>query len=143
MEGARQPSGSHVGRELLAGSLGLGIALACLMPPLVHLVTGPLGPFIGAFVVSKQFKPGARGRAIIAATIGLGLAAIAGIAALVVLTWSDSPPSWFPSSSMLGMIVGGVGLYGALLGGAGCAVSAAIAGAESPANADAPHPDPR
>ncbi|MFI5306305.1 MAG: hypothetical protein ACHQ53_03070 [Polyangiales bacterium] len=142
-ESPSQSKASHIGRELLAGLLGLAIALGCLMPPLIHLVTGPLGPFIGGFVVTKQWKPGARGRAIIAATIGVGLSAIAGTVALVVLTWNDSPPSWFPSSSVLGMIVGGVGLYGAVLGGAGCAVSAAIAGAQSPATADAVHPDPR
>jgi hypothetical protein len=40
--------------------LGFGISLACLLPPIVHFVSGPLGPFIGGwFAGSKhQATPG-------------------------------------------------------------------------------------
>ena len=40
--------------------MGFGISLACLLPPIVHFVSGPLGPFIGGwFAGSKhQATPG-------------------------------------------------------------------------------------
>jgi len=116
-------SPSSVGRELLAGLLGVGIALLCLLPPLLHLVSGPLGPFIAAFIVTHLFKPSARGRAIIAGVIGVGITSILGGAAVVV-SRLDTPPSWFPSSDSLAMILGGVLLYATLLAAAGSAVRA-------------------
>ena len=40
--------------------MGVGISLVCLLPPIAHFVTGPLGPFIGGwFAGSKhQATPG-------------------------------------------------------------------------------------
>jgi hypothetical protein len=37
---AREPT---VAREVIAGLIGTGVALGCIMPPLLHIVTGPLG----------------------------------------------------------------------------------------------------
>ena len=119
---------SSLPRELLAGFLGAGIALACLLPPLIHLVSGPLGPAIGAFVVGNHFKPGTRGRAVIAVTIGCVLSAIVGGALLAIRSASGAtPPSWFPASDIVGMIVGGVLVWAGALAAIGVGFSSAVA----------------
>jgi hypothetical protein len=120
---------STLGGELLSGLLGAGVAMACLLPPILHLVTGPLGPFIGGFVAANRAKPGARGRAIIAVTIGSGVAGLAGVAAFVLigLAGRSQLPSWFPASGTLAMILAGVWTYATGLGAAGAAVSGAFA----------------
>jgi len=120
---------STVGTEIASGFLGAGVAIACVLPPIVHLVTGPLGPLIGGFVAANRAKPGARGRAIIAVTIGSGVAGLAGVAALVLigLAGRSQLPSWFPTSGTLAMILAGVWTYATGLGAAGAAVSGAFA----------------
>jgi hypothetical protein len=124
--GASEAGVATIGRELLFGVLGVAIALACVLPPLVHLVTGPLGPFIGGFIAANQVKPAARGHAIIACTIGAGLAGLGAVAATAVLVLGDPPPSWFPAQDTLALILGGVFVYGTALAGVGVAVSRSI-----------------
>jgi hypothetical protein len=114
--------------ELLAGVTGAIVTICCALPPLVHLVTGPLGPFIGGFVAGNKVSAGVRGRVIIAVSIGTGLAGILGIAAGVLLSFAQRSelPSWFPSSQTLGAILAGVWVYAAVLATAGAAVSASL-----------------
>jgi Kef-type K+ transport system membrane component KefB len=40
--------------------LGFAISLGCLLPPIVHFVTGPLGPFIGGWFAGNKHKATAR-----------------------------------------------------------------------------------
>jgi hypothetical protein len=125
--GLPEPRASTIGRELLFGLLGVVIALACLLPPLVHLVTGPLGPFIGGFIAANQVKPGPRGHAIIAGTIGVGLTGLGVAAVSAVIVFGGPAPSWFPSQDALGLILGGAFVYGTVLAGVGVMVSRALA----------------
>jgi hypothetical protein len=106
------------GRELVAGLIGAGVALACVLPPLVHLVTGPLGPLIGGFVAARWLRPAAPGPVLIAGTIGLCLSGLGGTAAAVV-AGLEHPPSWFPALDTLIPILLGIALYGAVLGAIG------------------------
>jgi protein-S-isoprenylcysteine O-methyltransferase Ste14 len=131
--GSPSEAPSTVGREILAGLLGAGIAIGCVLPPIVHLVTGPLGPLIGGFVAANRAKPGPRGQAIIATIVGTGVAGLMAIAAtvLVGLAGRSQLPDWFPSSGMLGAVLAGVWLYGAVLAAVGTAVSGAFAKKES------------
>jgi hypothetical protein len=117
------PPEPSVTRELLFGALGGGIALGCLLPPLAHFVTGPLGPFIGGFIAANQVDPQTRGRGIIAATIGVTLAGLSALVALAIANFSEGeyPPSWFPDMDTLGLIVLGIWAYGTALGAAGVA----------------------
>lgn len=128
-------SSSTVGAELIAGLLGAGIAIGCVLPPIVHLVTGPLGPLIGGFIAANRAKPGPRGQAIIAVMVGTGVAGLMAIAAtvLVGLAGRSQLPDWFPSSGTLGAVLAGVWLYGAVLAGIGTIVSGAFAKRESAA----------
>jgi hypothetical protein len=112
---AQEPT---VARELLAGVVGAGVALVCLMPPLVHILTGPLGPAIGGFVAARWVKPGDRGRAVIALTVGATLAGLVGAVAFAIIR-AEGAPSWFPSVAALGGILVGVAVYGAGLGAVG------------------------
>ena len=36
--------------------IGFGISLACLLPPIVHFVTGPLGPLIGGWFAGSKHQ---------------------------------------------------------------------------------------
>ena len=42
-----------------AAFIGVGVALLCLLPPILHFITGPLSPAIGGFVGGMQL-PGRR-----------------------------------------------------------------------------------
>jgi hypothetical protein len=119
-------SESSIARQALGGAIAMGIALACVLPPLVHIVTGPLGPCIGAFVVAQRLKPDARGCAVIAATLGLGFGVLgaAAAAAIVGFAGPSGPPDWFPDGASIGLILGGVMAYAAALGAAGAAFGA-------------------
>ena len=125
---ASATEGSSIGGEVLSGLLGAGIALACIVPPVIHLVAGPVGPFLGGFVAANRGKPGARGRVIIALTIGCAVAGLLAIAARVFvgLAGKNELPTWFPSSGTLAAILAGVWVYATALGAAGAAVSAAL-----------------
>lgn len=36
--------------------LGIIISLACLLPPILHFITGPLGPFIGGYFAGSRIQ---------------------------------------------------------------------------------------
>ena len=62
--------------------IGLGVMVACLAPPILHFVTGPLGPAIGGFIA------GIRSRCTFeqAALTGLLMSALLTAVAAVVMT---------------------------------------------------------
>ena len=121
------PAETTLALELLAGLLGALIALGCFLPPLVHFVSGPLGPLIGAFVVSNRWRLSVRGQALVPLTIGSVLAGVVAAVAAVVRSSSGSrPPSWFPAPDALAVILGGVWVWGAAFGAAGIALSVAF-----------------
>ena len=74
--GARAPPRSD--RRSLPESWEAVIATVCVVPPVVHLIVGPFGPFLGGFIAANRVNPGTRGRIIIAALVGSGLAGVAG-----------------------------------------------------------------
>ena len=39
-----------------AALIGTGVALLCILPPIIHFLTGPLSPAIGGFVGGMQFS---------------------------------------------------------------------------------------
>lgn len=57
-----------------AAFIGAGVAFLCLLPPILHFITGPLSPAIGGFVGGMQL-PGRRP----------SLATIAGMAGVMTL----------------------------------------------------------
>jgi hypothetical protein len=98
---------------VIAGLIGVGVALLCVIFPIIHFVTGPLAPGIGGFVAG--IRTGASGTEtwLIGGTIGLGLAIILGVATLVI---SALIAGGRPLANT-GALVGGAALvYGTLLG---------------------------
>jgi hypothetical protein len=121
---------SSLADELVAGFIGAGVAAGCLLVPLLHLVTAPLGPAIGAFVAANRVKPGPRALAVVAVTIASVLAGfVATVLGVVSSIASKSElPDWFPSSppqiAVLAAVVWG---YAAVVASIGAAVRGAIA----------------
>lgn len=107
------------GQNVVAGLIGVGIAFGCFIPPGVHFVTGPLAPVIGGFFGGT--RTGARGQdaMVIGATLGVGLAVLLGVAALVISAFvSGGTPS-----EGVALLVSGVALvYATLLGALGAYV---------------------
>lgn len=91
---------SSFGRELVSGLIGAAVSLACILPPILHLVTGPLGPFIGGFVAANRVSATARARLVVALTVATALAGFVG-GALAIAASVAAPselPDWFPAS---------------------------------------------
>lgn len=65
-------------RALVAGLFGVAIAIGCLMVPVLHFISGPLGPFIGGWFAGNRIKAQGKDALVIAPTIGVALAIIVG-----------------------------------------------------------------
>lgn len=130
------PEEAGFGAELVAGLLAVAIAIGCLIPPIVHFLTGPLGPAIGGFIAGQRVRPGARAVLVIAVMTGVGLAVAVGGLVLVLgaLTEPGSPMEErgagmldsLQQGSMPLLVAAVAGLYGALLGGLGAGLGAAF-----------------
>ena len=81
------------GRALRAALLGLGIAFALLLPPLVHFVTGPLSPAIGGYIVGSRERVNPAHGILIGVIMGAAMAIIAGIAVLIGVAVVASTPN--------------------------------------------------
>jgi hypothetical protein len=124
------PDAPSLGREIIAGFAGAGIAVACLLPiPIVHLVAMPLGPFLGGFVAGNMARPAARGRAVIAIIVGSGVSGVLSILFALLLNFAqrDELPSWFPAKGTMAGIIAGVWLYEAVMAAVGATVSVTLA----------------
>lgn len=109
---------SSVGSEIIAGIVGAGVSLGCLLPPILHLVTGPLGPLIGGFVAANKVRPGVRAQLIVAVTIATVIAGfVAGALSVAAsVAAKNELPDWFPASpGRIGGLGAVVWLYAALL----------------------------
>lgn len=115
--------------ELVAGLIGAGVALGCVLPPILHLVTGPLGPFIGGFVAANRAGEGARARAVVALTVATGLAGfVTGLLSIArTVAAANELPDWFPSTPARIAVVGTVvWAYAALLATIGAVVRGSV-----------------
>jgi hypothetical protein len=126
---------SSLGREIVSGLVGLGVTMCCVIPPVVHLITGPLGPLLGGFVAANRANPGARGRIIIAGIIGTGVAGLifVGSKVFVAAVGRTELPDWFPSGGTLGAILAGVWVYGVVVASIGTLISTSMAQKKSAA----------
>jgi hypothetical protein len=109
---------------MLKGALvGFGVALLMLLPPIVHFVTGPLGPLVGGFF------GGSRAKATLPVAVGVGLlmalfmaAPIGGLVALgTAFEIPFLPRSMLDVLGVVGVVVvvytGVMGTVGAVIGG--------------------------
>ena len=109
---------------MLKGALvGFSVALLMLLPPIVHFVTGPLGPLVGGFF------GGSRAKATRPVAVGVGLlmalfmaAPIGGLVALgTAFEIPFLPSSMLDVLGVVGVVVvvytGVMGTVGAVIGG--------------------------
>ena len=102
--------------------LGFGISLACLLPPIVHFVTGPLGPLIGGWFAGSKHRAQPGQAMGIGVLMGLFMAFPVG-AILTVDKLAPSLNSWVESDvlTVVGIVMlgytGVLGSLGAMIGG--------------------------
>ena len=102
--------------------LGFGISLACLVPPLIHFVTGPLGPLIGGWFAGSKHRAEPDQAMGIGVLMGLFMA-FPVVTVLAVDILAPSLNSWVESDVLLvvGIIMLGytavLGSVGAMIGG--------------------------
>ena len=103
-------------RWLLASLIGVGVAVAGLIPPTFHICTGPLGPLIGGYIAGRWSAARPRG----ALLIGLGMGALFALPPLllhlaIARRWLTLPPDIAGSLDLFTLLaVPYVGLLGAL-----------------------------
>ncbi len=102
---------SSVSRVLKATLMAVGIAILCLLPPIVHFVTGPLGPAIGGYLAGSRMRLSGGQAAFVGIVIGVAVGIVAPIA-FVKIGGLDL------STSVLFFFGGFAGLYGMVLAGA-------------------------
>ncbi len=126
---ASEQEQSSVAAEIFAGVIGAGVSLGCLLPPLLHLVTGPLGPAIGGFVAANKVPKSARAQLIVAITIATARASfVGGIVSLAAhVAAANELPDWFPTTAgrILGL-AGVVWVYAGILATVGTAVQGKV-----------------
>lgn len=101
---------SSVSRVFVGILMAVGIAIVCLLPPLVHLVTGPLGPAIGGYLAGSRMKF----NGVQAALLGLILGVTVGVAAPIAF---ETLGTLHLASFALIFFGGFAGLYAMLLSG--------------------------
>ncbi|MBI4497942.1 MAG: hypothetical protein HY689_08605 [Chloroflexi bacterium] len=108
-----------IGQSIVAGLLGFGICVVCLLPPLIHFITGPLGPFLGGLIGGSRVRARGRDALVIGLTIGSTLAVVVGGAAGVVLALL--PLKGSPLGNVEAIAAGAL-VYGSALGGLGAVI---------------------
>ena len=101
--------------------LGVTISVACLLPPIVHFITGPLGPFIGGYFAGSRIQADP----VKALSIGamMGILSVLPILGLVTLL-----KRWIEIEvGLVYPISFGMSFYITLLGGGGAMLGGAIA----------------
>jgi hypothetical protein len=105
--------------------------MACILPPILHLVTGPLGPFIGGFVAANRVPATLRARVVVAVTVATALSTFVGgvLGAAGSIASRSELPDWFPTSTAeIATIAAIVWVYAVSLATAGTIVRAAVGG---------------
>jgi hypothetical protein len=122
---AEADANSGIGGEIVAGMIGSVIAIVCLLPPIVHLVLGPLGPGIGGFVAGNRVRSGARGTVVIALMVGSAFGGLLAIGATLLHKFAKQSelPSWFPEQGVLWGIIAGAFCYATVLAAIGAAIA--------------------
>jgi hypothetical protein len=102
--------------------IGFGISLLCMLPPIVHFLTGPLGPFIGGWFAGNRHQASPGQATVIGILMGL-LMVFPVTAVLTVNTISPSLIPWVDDDVLriLGVVILGytvvMGAIGAVVGG--------------------------
>ncbi len=106
MEQTSETRPAPLDQALLYGLIGAGIAVACLIPPIVHFISGPLGPLIGGAFAGAKVKTAGIHALVAGLTIGVLLGLV--VPVFGVLLQAILPVS-FPQEALV--IVGIVSFF--------------------------------
>jgi len=84
----------------LSSAAAAGIAVLCVLPPVLHFITGPLGPLIGGAIVGTRRRLLAREGLLVGLGMGLIFGAIAILGVALASQWS---PGLISSGSPFGL----------------------------------------
>jgi hypothetical protein len=104
----------RTGRVAMATLIAFAVSVACLLPPGIHFVTGPIGPAIGGYVAGSQLKIKGDESVVVGLAMGVAIAATL----VVSFEYLAFMPDLAPQTTIPLSIVGA--LYTGVLGGAGC-----------------------
>ncbi|MBL4716699.1 MAG: hypothetical protein COC01_04105 [Bacteroidetes bacterium] len=80
-------------RYIISGIIGMTVSLVCILPPIIHFVTGPLAPFIGGIVGGLRVKSNKKGAVVIGLTIGILLSGVIFSIGMLINSLGVSLPS--------------------------------------------------
>jgi hypothetical protein len=106
----------RIGSGVLAGLLGIGVCVLCILPPLIHWVSGPLGPLIGGFTAGARIKAKGAEAGIIGLTMGIGLGLVVGTIVFVASSFSGGGRT---SPALIAAAGGAALVYASALGSFG------------------------
>ncbi len=114
-----------------ASLIALGVAVVCLLIPIVHFVSGPLAPVIGGIVGASRGKVTTGQAFILGIIIGVEFAILAAVIGwLVVAVAANLAESGgtapFMQANVLPALAGGALVYGAILGTIGSLIGGAM-----------------
>ncbi len=106
--------------------VALGVTVLLLIIPVVHFISGPIGPFVGGFIAIGRWR--SRPESAIAAGLVFGsalwlLLALVAAVVILILAFSTGVISGGTGALVIGAVVGGV-FYIVILATAGAIVSA-------------------
>jgi hypothetical protein len=103
---------SKVAQVIKAAVMAVAISVVCVLPPIVHLVTGPLGPAIGGYFAGNRMRlTGGQ-----AALVGIVLGAVEGVLTPFLFVRINLIPDF--STPILVFFGGFVAIYVMVLSGA-------------------------
>jgi len=103
---------SKIFQVVKAAVMAAAISVVCLLPPIVHLITGPLGPAIGGYFAGNRMRlSGGQ-----AALVGLFLGVLEGVLTPLLFVRTNLIPDF--STPILVFFGGFVAIYVMVLSGA-------------------------
>ena len=104
--------------------IGFLIALAMLAPPIIHFLTGPLGPLVGGFFAGTRAKVTVGKSPIIGIIMALFMVA----PITILVTFSSLIENLLPKTFQNALVILGLGiiLYTLIMGTAGAALGGAL-----------------
>lgn len=102
------------GRVALGALVAFAVSVVCLVPPVVHFLSGPIGPLIGGYVAGNWLGLKGTEAGVTGFLMGTGIGATLVLAFQYSSFMPDlAPQASIPLSLIAAVYVGGLGFLGA------------------------------
>jgi hypothetical protein len=117
-----------IGSEIIAGVISAAITLGCILPPVVHLVLGPVGPGLGGFVAGNRVGPGVRGKVLIAIITGTAVGGLLATAVTVLFHFAKKSelPSLLSDPGLVYGLAAGAAAYATVVSFVGATIAGSM-----------------